>query len=857
MKKIVLAALVAVFLLALPLRAQVTLLREFAGGADDGKNPYGSLLISGSTMYGMTQLGGSNECGTVFKMQADGSDFTVLHEFDYVAGDGREPMASLILSGSTLYGMTRWGGTSASGYGTVFKINTDGTGFALLHSFAGGTEDGRNPMGSLVQLGSTLFGMTQMGGDDGQGTIFKVETDGSGFALLHEFSYSDGQQPNGSLALAGSTLYGLAPYGGSENKGTLFKIETDGSGFAVLHHFAGGGANGAIPWGSLALADGMLYGLTQMGGDGNKGTVFKLQANGSGFALLHEFAGGTDDGAGPLGSPTLSGATLCGMTSSGGDGSVGTVFQVQTDGSGYAVLHEFAGGADDGRLPYGDVTLSGSTLFGMTYTGGDNNLGVVFSMPVTVDPSLTLTSPNGGESWTAGESHDITWTSGGTVGNVHIYYSTDNGGHFTSVAANEANDGVYSWTVPNTPSTSCLVRIFDDDGSPADNSNSLFTILPPPSVAVTSPNGGESWTAGTGQEITWTSAGAVGNVDILYTCDGGSNWTSIVADTENDGSCPWTVPDTPSGNCYVQVLEHADGSPWDSSDAAFSIVSHPVSVTLSGTVLWNSAPLAGVMMNGLPGSPLSDALGYYAATVDYDWSGTVTPTLASYAFTPASRAYANVTSDQSGQDYAATAVPSLRLISPNGGEHWTLGETRSITWTATHYTGTVRLVLFKGGVRFGNIATGVDAAAGSFAWSVGQTFDSGMAPAGSDYRLYLRSTDNTLVDPSDYLFYLTAPAQLQVTSPNGGESWQLGSQQTITWNANGFTGTVRLILFEKNKKIGQIAASVPASQGSFTWTAGALEGGGVAQAGTLYSIRLRATDGSQEDYSDGPFALTD
>ena len=85
----------------------------------------------------------------------------------------------------------------------------------------------------------------------------------------------------------------------------------------------------------------------------------------------------------------------------------------------------------------------------------------------------------------------------------------------------------------------------------------------------------------------------------------------------------------------------------------------------------------------------------------------------------------------------------------------------------------MRLVLFKGGIRFGNIATGLNAAAGSYTWTVGQTLDGGTATAGSDYRLYLRSTDNTLVDPSDYRFSLINPAQLQVTSPNGGESWEL------------------------------------------------------------------------------------
>jgi len=708
MKKIALLTLIALFLLAAPARAQISLLHEFAGGTGDGKWPYGSLLMSGSTLYGMTQFGGSEDSGTVFKMQADGSGFTVLHEFAWAAGDGNGPMGSLILSGSTLYGMTRFGGTSGSGFGTIFKIDTDGTGFALLHSFVGGADDGKYPIGTLTLYGTTLFGMTQLGGDNDQGTIFKMETDGTDFALLHDLSYSDGQQPNGSLILSGSTLYGVAPYGGSNSKGTVFKLQTDGSGYTKLHEFAGGGADGENSWGSLVLAGGYLYGLTSAGGDLNRGTIFKVKTDGTGFSLLHEFAGGTSDGRYPLGSLALSGSTLCGMTPNGGDVDfAGTVFKVQTDGSGYAVLHEFTGGAADGYQPYGDVIISGSTLYGMTSSGGDSNRGVVFSLPVTVDPSLTLTSPNGGESWTAGESHDITWTSGGTVGDVHIDYSTDGGDNWLSVAADEANDGSYSWTVPNAPSTSCLVRISESDGDPLDGSNSMFTILPPPTITVTSPNGGESWAAASTQEITWTSTGTVGNIDIIYSTNGGLNWNSIIVDTANDGSHLWTVPDTPSDNCYVQLLEHADSFPGDSSDTVFSIVTTPSSLTISGTITCGEAPLAGVVMSGLPGNPHTNPAGFYTASVDYDWSGTVTPALAGYAFNPASRGYANVTADQTSQDYAASMVPALRLTAPNGGEHWTLGETRSITWDAVAYTGTVRLVLFKGGVRFGNIATGV------------------------------------------------------------------------------------------------------------------------------------------------------
>lgn len=200
------------------------------------------------------------------------------------------------------------------------------------------------------------------------------------------------------------------------------------------------------------------------------------------------------------------------------------------------------------------------------------------------------------------------------------------------------------------------------------------------------------------------------------------------------------------------------------------------------------------------------------------------------------------------------ASNGLTLTAPNGGEHWTLGAVKNITWTAGDYVGTVRLVLFKGGVRLGNIVKGVAAGAGSFAWAVGQTIEA-EATAGSDYRLYLRSSDNTIVDPGDYRFSLIVPAQVQVTVPNGGESWANGSQRAITWDANGYLGNVRLILFRNAAKIGQIATGIPASQGTYLWTVG-VHSNGTAAPDILYSIRVMAADGSQSDFSDGSFTIT-
>ena len=95
---------------------------------------------------------------------------------------------------------------------------------------------------------------------------------------------------------------------------------------------------------------------------------------------------------------------------------------------------------------------------------------------ISAAPFITVSAPNGGEDWQVGSTHDITWTSNKTSGNVHIEYSTDSGANWADIAASTSDDGTYSWTIPDNPSTTCLVRITDTDGSPSDQSDAEFTI---------------------------------------------------------------------------------------------------------------------------------------------------------------------------------------------------------------------------------------------------------------------------------------------------------------------------------------------------------------------------------------------
>ncbi len=204
--------------------------------------------------------------------------------------------------------------------------------------------------------------------------------------------------------------------------------------------------------------------------------------------------------------------------------------------------------------------------------------------PDTTPPVVTVTSPNGGESWNVGDSNDITWTAtdAGGVDSVSIYYSTDGGVTFPfTIATGEANDSVYPWIVSSTVTDSAVVRVVAYDASlnqAQDESDSLFTIATestPPAVTVTSPNGGETWNVGSAQTITWlaTDASGVDSVSIFYSVNGGSTYDLVASGEPNDSSYPWIVPATPTDSALVRVVAYdaALNTGEDVSDSLFTI----------------------------------------------------------------------------------------------------------------------------------------------------------------------------------------------------------------------------------------------------------------------------------------------
>jgi uncharacterized repeat protein (TIGR03803 family) len=390
-----------------------TVLHTFSSESD-GANPFSGLVVSGTNLYGTAQAGGSSGVGAIFRIGTNGTLFTNLYSFTAPSGpvgtnsDGTNPRAGIIISGNTLYGTAGAGGIY--GKGTIYALNGDGTDFRTLHSF---TDAAIVQISGLLLSSNILYGTTDGGGAFGVGAVFSININGTGFTNLYNFTAppggppfnSDGTYPLAALIASGNTLYGTTGGGGTSGQGTVFRVNTDGTGFTNLHSFTGAG--GGDPNAGLIISGDTLYGTTDVGGSLGNGTVFGISTNGTGFQILHNFSG--SDGGYPGATFFSSGNTLYGTTSLGGNWGSGTVFKIHTDGTGFATLHDFPatsgpGTNTDGAVLYSSLVLSGHNLYGTAHQGGTLGNGTIFS--IFIQPELAITS--------AGDNVILTWPTNAT-----------------------------------------------------------------------------------------------------------------------------------------------------------------------------------------------------------------------------------------------------------------------------------------------------------------------------------------------------------------------------------------------------------------------------------------------------------
>jgi uncharacterized repeat protein (TIGR03803 family) len=379
-------------------------------GCADGSTPYAGLLqATDGSFFGTTYTGGSNDGGTVFRIDMKGR-FKKVYSFCSQTGcaDGSSPYAGLLQAPSrNFYGTTESGGAASAG--SVFKVTPSGT-LSVLHSFDG--SDGFTPYAGLVRApGGNFYGTTGGSGSGAtiSGTVFKVTPAGK-LTTLHQFcsktNCTDGANPWGVLVEAkDGNFYGTTAAGGTHvcktrgqekiGCGTVFRITPNGK-LTTLYNFCSQGGNnctdGVTPLAGLIEArDGSFYGTTSGGGAKADGTVFRITAEGK-LNTVHSFQGA--DGATPYGGLLqASDGHFYGTTTFGGANSSGVIFKLATTGK-LTTLYNFCSQTNctDGSFPHAALTQAAAGRFyGTTGAGGDADSGTVFSL--SVGPGTLVKTP--------------------------------------------------------------------------------------------------------------------------------------------------------------------------------------------------------------------------------------------------------------------------------------------------------------------------------------------------------------------------------------------------------------------------------------------------------------------------------
>jgi uncharacterized repeat protein (TIGR03803 family) len=378
----------------------INVIYSFTGnnGTLDGNAPFAPLLnAGGGVFYGTTGYGGGSTnctggCGTLFRVNSDGTE-TVVYAF---AGgtDGARPNAGVIAGpDGVLYGTTEFGGNGAgcqsatfisaygySGCGTVYEI-TSAAAENVIYSFQGTGEDGFNVLAGVV-LGSNgnLYGSTASGGTYLAGNLFELTPAGVETVLYSFTGGSDGTSPNAVTLGNGGGIFGTANGGGASGLGTVFKLSAKGV-FKILHTFTGGPGDGAYPeTGLLDAGDGNFYGTTPYGGALGFGSLFKITASGT-MTIAYSFTstGGSVSPNGPL--IENSAGTIFGTTEFGGTAGYGFVYEYSAGG--FTTLVSLPGYPAGSANAMAGVTLGdGGNLYGTSSLGGAYDGGTVFKVKI-------------------------------------------------------------------------------------------------------------------------------------------------------------------------------------------------------------------------------------------------------------------------------------------------------------------------------------------------------------------------------------------------------------------------------------------------------------------------------------------
>jgi hypothetical protein len=446
----------------------------------------------------------------------------------------------------------------------------------------------------------------------------------------------------------------------------------------------------------------------------------------------------------------------------------------------------------------------------MDCAGADDILEDIASFTVKdiINKSIEIVEPNGGEQWTIGETHNITWTSTGLDGTrVKIEYSINGGGNWLPINLDTENDNTYSWQIPGPITSAALVKITSLSSPSVSDTSNNFSIIEIKSLELQLPSGGEYWTKGNEYSIMWTWVGSIEFVKIEYSLNGTTNWQSITEQTPNDGCEPWVIPDEISATAKVKISEYNNPVVYDVSNSAFTIRNIRVTSPNGGeewtvgedhSITWTSTTVGDMESNVM--IYVSRDGGSWAAitppsgaqnTGNYQWQVTDPPSDSTFiqicskgepivcdtsnaSFKILANTQCNPDNNppdtciDSGCNSYPADTPSVTLyVSGSDPNNCTPSESLQFSWRKRLNSGS-----------WGS-------------WSSYTTGSSvtvtGLSAGYWDVEVRARDLAlNVDPEPATCSFTIADLSQtITVTSPNGGEKWTKGNQYTITWSSSG------------------------------------------------------------------------
>jgi len=585
-------------------------LHSFAGG-NGGGQPNGLVPATNGMFFGTTQIGGSNSAGTVFQMTTNGH-VTTLYSFTG-GSDGAIPFAPPAPGpDGILYGTTFQGGESDNG--TIFKMSAAGA-LTTLVSFD--IANGDFPYAGLV-LGNdrSFFGTSYQGGAFGRGTVYRVSTNGD-LTTLYSFSNgNDGGHPAAGLAQDGDgNFYGTTYKGGNFGNGTLYRIASNGP-LASLVSF--NSTNGSFPLAGLAQGnDGNFYGVTSQGGAFTHGTVFRVTPSGL-LTSLHSFTGGSD-GRQPVGT-LLQGSdgNFYGTTAYGGDYDAGTVFRIAPGGA-LATLVHFDG--YNGAHPRAALVQgTDGHFYGTTQNGGANDHGLIFRFGIDSAPEIT--SQPASQTVFQGAKVQL---SVAVFGSVPLSYQWQKDGTDLADAGNLSGAVARVLTLTNVMAAnagSYSVRVSNALGS-VTSAGALLQVTSSPPFMVMQPTNQTLAPGGTAR----FTVSAFGNLPLTYRWQKDGNHLTDGANVSGSATRTLTVTNATEANNgdYSVIVTNALASA-TSSTATLTVVPVSAPGTRLATLHWfHTEAGGGWQPNGLTRASNGDLYGttYYGSATHPIGNGTV------------------------------------------------------------------------------------------------------------------------------------------------------------------------------------------------------------------------------------------